>query len=226
VLPSWILGVLVPALGFFVAIQVQALGTLNVFICSYTAILIVVLSTWLLRRGKVGRLHGLFEGAFLGGEWFAAVIGAVLLPLAIVAIALGMGGREITLALLALFGLGPFVWMLILNAQRVQAGLPESPIPSRSVQKWSGFLVPYLLTAGLFACAVRVESNLSDEIASAPVAELDVALNHLFKWRRVVCVDDLLRPEYRKRLASDPEGARRIEETYERWTGSPLIGSD
>jgi hypothetical protein len=224
VLPSWIFGVLVPALGLSVAIWIH--DTVLVFVYSFTAILVAVLSIWLLRRGRVGRLHGLFEGAFLGGELFAAAIGAVLLPLAIITIALGIGGSEVPFALLAFYGIGPLAWMFILDAQRAQARLHASPLPSRSLQRWIGFLAPYLLTATLYSGAARVESDLSDEIASAPVAELDVALNHLFEWRAVVCVDDVLRHEYRMRGASDPEGARRIEETYERWTGSPLNGSD
>lgn len=232
-LPSWVFGVLVPALGLFVAIHGNASDTILDFVYGYTAILVTVLTIWLLRRGKVTGLSGLFEGAFLGGAWFAASIGGVLLPVAVVYTPIGGTAGDargdisvfIVLTIVALFSLGPWGWTFILNAQRVQAGLQGSPLRSRSVQKWSGFLAPYLFGLTLCAGAAHVESNLTEEIVSARISELDATLNHAFEWRAVVSIHDVVWRAWFRRGATDPEGARRISDSYEQRTGSPLNGS-
>jgi len=234
VVSSWIFGVLVPALGLFVVIRGHVFAAYLVFVYAYTAILVTALAIWLLRKGKVGRLHGLFEGAFLGGALFAAPIGTLLLPAAILYISMGGIAADVrdgssvysALSFYALFSLGPFAWTFALIAQWVQARRQDSSRSSRLDQKWSGFLAPYLLATALCASAFRIQFALSDEIERAPVAQLDSALNHLFEWRAAVSVEDVLRPEYHRRLACDSEGAERIKDTYERWTGLSINGSD
>jgi hypothetical protein len=232
---TWVLGVAVPVLGLCAAwIVLDSFDPLRVFVYGYSAILLVVLVLWLLRRGELGVWSALIGGVFSGGTLFAAAMAILLLPLTATAamgicllpVTIAFGGPLFALAavVLVLFGLAPFAWTLILLAQASQARLRTPPTPWWLALWFWGLVLPFLLAAAAQVGAYRIEAGLKDEIARGSGPALEIPLERLVRWHRVLGTD-LLFIEYDRRRESDVDGAQRVARAYLRCTGKSLADS-
>ncbi len=131
------------------------LSELQWFAYSGLAIELIVLESWLLYGGRLGRWRDVFGGIMLGGAIVAALIAVTIFPLSLIGL----------LLLVGTLGFTPFLTSLVLarNAARALArGNDDSPRPGRRFRMGLGLLI--LSTVVIVAHGLQHEGNIKTMI--------------------------------------------------------------